>query len=216
MSSRRSKGAWDTDAHPHYFGGREAYYEIKLEEADAALQERQLAFAMLTHPRLGPPELRSTPNELVQTIAKAVPRPRPKGWYPYFMHERNQDAFVELYKNNFPPYSDEFLRTLKPPSESFFPCEGKHWRVYLYHPKLNIVLYDGQLNRGVQYGSPDGSARLFLEITCDDQRVLTVKQTRVVRGARRSEEQSTYQLNPNDPLEISLGELKLRVSRSRR
>ena len=216
MSSRRYKHVWDSDAHPHYFDRREELYEAKLEEADAALQERQLAFAMLTHPRLGPPELRSTPNELVQTIAKAVPRPRPRGWYPDFMHERNQDAFVERWKTNYLPYLDEFLRTLKPPSESFFPCEGKHWRVYLYHPELNIVLYDGQLNRGVQYASPDENARLLLEITCDNNRVLTVKQTRVVNGGLRSEEQSTYPLNPNDPLEISLGELKLRVSRSRR
>jgi hypothetical protein len=216
MSSRRNEHKWDSDKHPHYFGGREAYYEMKLEEADVALQERQLAFAMLTHPRLGPPELRSIPNEVMQTIAKAVPRPRPRNWYPHFMHERKQDAFAERWMTNYLPYSDEFLRTLGPPSQSVHTCEGEHWRVYLYHPELNIVLYEGQLNRGVQYASPNGSARLLLEITCDNNRVLTVKQTRLVNGARRSEEQSTYQLNLNDPLKISLGELKLRVSRSRR
>ena len=211
---------YPTGDRPRYFSEREALYARR--EKDMARQ-RRLALAMMSHHRLGASAPTNVSNDVVQMVGSKLTPQRPKHWYPDFHHFRNSTAFVDyhaLMSRTEYQYQDEFVCTVRTA-----PCEGDHWRAKLYHPDLNIILYEGQIRGGIQYASPpseEHGARFVIELTVDRECNLNM----TIRylwlegmGMRHNVHTTTYPLRTDAELTLpespTDGEWKLRVWRAR-
>ena len=206
----------DTHERPHYFGAREQLYaRLQLE----AVHERQLAFAMKAHPRLGASSNLLLLDDDVKRLVLQKMRPSPHvpiQWYPPIPTELNA---TQIYSRDTCHEHGESLRMLR--------IHGVTTQVHLrlHHPHLGITLFDSLLTGRFQYVSPPA---LGTEAQLDIYMYIDKDSNKIIISASRISDHgksvtlcfhhtvlSTSNEYTNNALPDS-GELALQITRTRR